>query len=177
MSDSLQPHRLYPTRLLCPWDSRGKNTGVRSHSPFQGIFLTQESNLDLPHCRQILYLLRNQGSPGWEWGEMFPWVKTLPFKCCDALGADPAFRALHSPCPTNLGIGSPPFPPGPTVWWPRRPVVPAQPSLTEVSCLGVPSNADLVCWPHPDSSPTCSHCLSVLRGGRRLSPLQRPNLP
>ena len=24
----LQPHRLQPSRLLCPWDSPGKNTGV-----------------------------------------------------------------------------------------------------------------------------------------------------
>ena len=28
MSDSLQPHGLQPARLLCPWDSSGKNTGV-----------------------------------------------------------------------------------------------------------------------------------------------------
>ena len=28
MSDSLQPHGLQPPRLLCPWDSPGKNTGV-----------------------------------------------------------------------------------------------------------------------------------------------------
>ena len=28
MSDSVQPHGLQPTRLLCPWDSPGKNTGV-----------------------------------------------------------------------------------------------------------------------------------------------------
>ena len=26
MSDSVQPHRQQPTRLLCPWDSPGKNT-------------------------------------------------------------------------------------------------------------------------------------------------------
>ena len=31
MSDSLQPHGLYPTSLLCPWDSLGKNTGVGCH--------------------------------------------------------------------------------------------------------------------------------------------------
>ena len=48
--------RLYPIRLLCPWNSPGKNTGVVSHSFLQGIFLTQDSNLSLPHCRQILYL-------------------------------------------------------------------------------------------------------------------------
>ena len=28
MSDSLWPHRLWPTRLLSPWDFPGKNTGV-----------------------------------------------------------------------------------------------------------------------------------------------------
>ena len=32
VSDSLQPHGLYPARLLCPWDSPGKNTGVSCHS-------------------------------------------------------------------------------------------------------------------------------------------------
>ena len=31
MSDSVRPHRLQPTRLLCPWDSPGKNTGVGCH--------------------------------------------------------------------------------------------------------------------------------------------------
>ena len=35
----------------------GKNTGVGHHSLLQGIFLTQESNLGLFHCRQILYCL------------------------------------------------------------------------------------------------------------------------
>ena len=28
MSDSVQPQRRQPTRLPCPWDSPGKNTGV-----------------------------------------------------------------------------------------------------------------------------------------------------
>ena len=28
MSDSVRPHRQQPTRLLCPWDSPGKNSGV-----------------------------------------------------------------------------------------------------------------------------------------------------
>ena len=32
MSDSLQPHGLQPTRLLCPWDFPGKSTGVGCHS-------------------------------------------------------------------------------------------------------------------------------------------------
>ena len=45
MSDSLQPYGLEPARLLCPWDSPGKNTGVGCHALLQGIFLTQGSNL------------------------------------------------------------------------------------------------------------------------------------
>ena len=31
MPDSLQPHRLQPIRLLCPWDSPGKDVGVIFH--------------------------------------------------------------------------------------------------------------------------------------------------
>ena len=44
VSDSLRPHGLQPTRLLCPWDSPGKNTGVGGHFLLQGIIPTQESN-------------------------------------------------------------------------------------------------------------------------------------
>ena len=44
---------IQPTRFLCPWNSPGKNTGVGCHSLLQGILTTQESNLSLPHCRQI----------------------------------------------------------------------------------------------------------------------------
>jgi len=46
-----------PTRLLCPWDSPGKNTGVGCHFLLQGIFSTQGSNPGLLHCWQILYRL------------------------------------------------------------------------------------------------------------------------
>ena len=35
------------TRLLCPWDSPGKNTGVGCHFLLQGIFPTQGLNLHL----------------------------------------------------------------------------------------------------------------------------------
>jgi len=41
------PHGLKTTRLLCPQDFLGKNTGVGCHFLFQGIFLTQRSNLGL----------------------------------------------------------------------------------------------------------------------------------
>ena len=56
-------------------DSPGKNTGVGCHALFQRIFPTQGSNPGLPHCRQLLYHLSQQGSP-----RILEWV------------ADPFFR-------------------------------------------------------------------------------------
>ena len=44
MPDSLWPFGLLPARLLCPWDSPGKNTGVGCHFLLQGIFPPQGSN-------------------------------------------------------------------------------------------------------------------------------------
>ena len=35
---------VWPTRLLCPWDSPGKNTGMGCHFLFQGIFPNQRPN-------------------------------------------------------------------------------------------------------------------------------------
>ena len=61
VSDSLRPHSL-PGSSVCG-DSPGKNTGVGCHAFLQEIFLTQRSNLGLPHCRWILYHLNHQGSP------------------------------------------------------------------------------------------------------------------
>ena len=37
MSNSLRLHRLWPARLLCPWDSLGKNTGVDCHAFLQDL--------------------------------------------------------------------------------------------------------------------------------------------
>ena len=62
VSDSLQLHGLQPARLLSPWNSPGKNTGVGWHSLLQEIFLTQGLNLVLWHCRQNRYHLSHQES-------------------------------------------------------------------------------------------------------------------
>ena len=56
------PVECSPPRLLCPWNSQEKNTGLGSHSLLQRIFLTQGSNQSLPHCRQTLYYLSHQKS-------------------------------------------------------------------------------------------------------------------
>ena len=60
MSDSLESYGRQPSRLLCPWDSPSKNTGVGCHA----LLLTQGSN---PHLlrigRQVLYHQRHLGGP------------------------------------------------------------------------------------------------------------------
>ena len=59
----LCPYGLQPPRLLCPWDSPGRNTGVGGHSLLQGIFLTHGLNPSLLRCRYILYI--------WATGELY----------------------------------------------------------------------------------------------------------
>ena len=51
----MQLHGLQPARLLCSWDSPGKNTRVGCHVLLQGIFLTQGWNLGLLHCWPTLH--------------------------------------------------------------------------------------------------------------------------
>ena len=52
MSDSLWLHGLQPTRLLCPWNFPGKNTGVGCHFLLQFIIFCYSSPSWLihPHC-------------------------------------------------------------------------------------------------------------------------------
>ena len=45
MSNSGRPHRGQPTRLLCPWDSPGKNTGVGCHFLLQCVKVESESEV------------------------------------------------------------------------------------------------------------------------------------
>ena len=55
-----------PTRVLCPWDSLGKNTGVGCHFLLQGISPTQGSSpylLHLLHWQVNSLPLSHQGSP------------------------------------------------------------------------------------------------------------------
>ena len=45
VSNSLQPHELKPTRLPCPWNSPGKNTGVGCHFLLQCMKVKSESEV------------------------------------------------------------------------------------------------------------------------------------
>ena len=45
MTDSVRPHRRQPTRVHCPWDSPGKNTGVGCHFLLQCMKVKSESEV------------------------------------------------------------------------------------------------------------------------------------
>ena len=66
MSDSLRPSGLQPSRLLCPWDSSGKNTGVGSPSPSPGDLPDpgiKPMSLKFPVLTDSLLPRRHLGSP------------------------------------------------------------------------------------------------------------------
>ena len=48
MSDSVRPHRQQPTRLPCPWDSPGQNTGVGCHFLLQCMKVKSEAAQSCP---------------------------------------------------------------------------------------------------------------------------------
>ena len=68
MSDSARLHRRQPTRLLCPQDSPGKNTGVGWHFLLQCMHAYQVTSVVSdsvwPHRRRPTRLLCPQDSPG-----------------------------------------------------------------------------------------------------------------
>ena len=67
-------------RLLCSWNSPGKNTGEGCHSLLQRIFPTQGLNLNLLHWRWILYHLSHRGSL-----KMYVWSMVSPHLHCKQL--------------------------------------------------------------------------------------------
>ena len=78
---------------------KSKNTGMSSLSLLQGIFLFQESNQDLLHCRWILYQLSYQGSSE---NPSIPWINLawsgvmILLMCCWILFARILFRIFGS---------------------------------------------------------------------------------
>ena len=83
----------WTTRLLCPWNFPGQNTGVGSHSLLQGIFPTQGLNPGLLLGRQILYCWATRETPGshditslWDGNHMWKTVKISDKDGCHLLG-------------------------------------------------------------------------------------------
>ena len=66
VSDSVRPLRLQPTRLHCPWDSPGKNTGVGCHFLLQCVKVKSEREVaqSRPHGLQSTRLLHPWDFPG-----------------------------------------------------------------------------------------------------------------
>ena len=60
------PKDCSPDRLLCPWNSPGKNTGVGCHFLLQGIFPIQGSNPHLLHWQVGSLPHHHLGSPLYE---------------------------------------------------------------------------------------------------------------
>ena len=93
-------HGLQPARLLCPWDSPGKNIGVGCHALFQGFFTTQGLNLRflcLLYWQVGFYHYRPLGSPN------IP----IAFDCCPFLFSLLPLRPLtHFICATPGGGSS-----------------------------------------------------------------------
>ena len=54
MSDSVRSHRQQPTRLPCPWDSPGKNTGVGCHFLLHCMTVKSESEV-IQSCPTLRY--------------------------------------------------------------------------------------------------------------------------
>ena len=62
-----------PARLLCPWYSPGKNTGIVCHALLQGLFLTQGWNL---HLLQVLR---------WQVGSLPQMLRGKPTHTCSQI--------------------------------------------------------------------------------------------
>ena len=102
MSDSLQPSGRWPARLLCPWDSPGKNAGVGCRVLLQGIFPTQGSNPASPPSSA----LAGEGfTTSTTWG--FPGgseIKNLPANAGDI--GDMGLNPLHQEDPLEKEIAT-----------------------------------------------------------------------
>ena len=66
MSDSVRPHRRQPTRLLCPWDSPSKDTGV-GMTNLDSILKSRDSTLPTKVClvKAMIFLVVMYGCESW----------------------------------------------------------------------------------------------------------------
>ena len=99
VSISLQPYKLQPARLLCPWNFPGKNTGVGCHFLLEGNFPTQGLNpclLCLLNWQADSLSLHSLGIPNISWGNVKlyqhmvwskchilfgPWILSIQMQC------------------------------------------------------------------------------------------------
>ena len=119
MSDSLLPTGLQPTRLLCPWDSPGKNTGVGRRallqplSPFSSVAQSCRNLCDPMDCNTpgfpVHHQLRERAqTPIHPVGDAI-WISSsvVPFSSClQSFPASGSFQMSHFFTLGGQNIGS-----------------------------------------------------------------------
>ena len=80
-SDSVRPHRQQPTRMPCPWDSPGKNTGVGCHCLLRVHLLITTKNSDKNTGRKnylrTVKVNKSSWMGGWVCFPFFPFLMQL----------------------------------------------------------------------------------------------------
>ena len=142
-----------PTRLLCPWNSPGKNTAVSCHFLLQGIFPTLGLNPSFLQCKWILNHQSHQGSLENKW--------TL---CFGDVAAPPLTLSCSCPGGSEM-LASVPYLPGPFLrhlTWPLQ-TCPLKPVLALPTCYWHSSSI----WSHqatlmPGTSPCPDRLLCLV---------------
>jgi len=83
MSDSLQPLELWPQRLLCAWNSPGKNSGASCHSPLQRSSRPRLQNSKICWTQRL----------GWDHSK--PLITNRAFLCGSAVKNLPAVQEIR----------------------------------------------------------------------------------
>ena len=156
MSDSVRPHRRQSNRLLCPWDSPGKNTGVGCHFFLQCMKVKSESEVSQscptqrPHGLQPTRLLHPWDSPGKSTGvKCHCLLQNLGYSFWIAIACNTLPPSLMSPLTTLPAIHS------------VYPHWPLQDSATFwLFCRDHPPLPHSLAWTLPRPSDLCSHVLS-----------------
>ena len=102
---TLRPHRRQPTRLSCPWDSPGKNTGVGCHFLLQSMKVKSES--EVAQSCPTLHNPIDCSLPGssvhgifqarvLEWGAI-AYLTTLQSHSWASIWRQPYFEKIHAP--------------------------------------------------------------------------------
>ena len=97
VSDSVRPHRWQPTRLSCPWDSPGKNTGVGCHFLLHPTPLRSDQIRSVAQSCPTLCDPMNQSTPGLPVHHQLPeFTETHIHRVSDAIQPS---HPLSSPSP------------------------------------------------------------------------------
>ena len=98
LSDSLQPYRLQPARILSLWNSSGTSTRAVCHFLLQGIFLIQGSNSLLLH----LLLWLPDSLPLYHLGNPKTFISSVAQSCptlCDPMNSSTPGLPVHHHLP------------------------------------------------------------------------------